>query len=80
MNNEEHHMQITFKVINIGDGLIVDYGEIDRNQGCGGSGYFAASTMDEVIERVQIMLGDKNNWHISFNYDPSVKTPHFDDD
>jgi hypothetical protein len=73
-------MQITFKVINIGDGLIVDYSEIDRRQGCGGSGYFAASTMDEVIDRVKIMLVDKDDCHISFNYDPSAQTPHFDDD
>ena len=73
-------MQLTIKIRNIGDGLIVEYSELDLDQGCGGSGYFAASTMDEVLKKAQIMSVGKDDWYIKIDYDPVHVTPYFIDE
>ena len=79
MNNEDPSDALTIKIKNIGDGFIATYDLIDLDQGCGGGGFFAASTMNEVMEKIEIMSQDKTGWFIDISYDPRFAYPYFED-
>lgn len=79
MNNEDPSNALTIKIKNIGDGFIATYDLIDLDQGCGGGGFFAASTMGEVMKEIEIMSQDKTEWFIDISYDPRFAYPYFED-
>lgn len=79
MNNEEPSDALTIKIRNVGDGFLASYDLIDLDQGCGGGGTFAASTMGEVMEKIEDLSSDKVGWFIDISYDPRYAHAYFED-